>query len=70
MPWKTMSTLELRREFVQQAEAGAISFAELCARYEISRKTGYKGIVAIGFVIAAGQLAIFWRKPIKEEPAA
>ena len=42
MPWKTMSTLDLRREFVQQAEAGAISFAQLCARYEISRKTGYK----------------------------
>ena len=28
------------------------------------------GIVALGFVIAAGQLAIFWRKPVKEEAAA
>lgn len=28
------------------------------------------GIIALGFVIAAGQLAIFWRKPIKEDAAA
>ena len=28
------------------------------------------GIIALGFVIAAGQLAVFWRKPIKEEAAA
>lgn len=42
MPWKPMSTVDLREEFVQQAESGDISFAELCHRYKVSRKTGYK----------------------------
>ena len=42
MPWNPMMTIELRKEFVQQAAVRAVSFAELCSRFGISRKTGYK----------------------------
>lgn len=42
MPWKPMMTVDLRKEFVQQAALREVSFTELCSRYQISRKTGYK----------------------------
>lgn len=42
MPWKEVSLMSLRREFVQLAQGPKISLAELCRRFNISRKTGYK----------------------------
>lgn len=42
MPWLEVDTVSLRAEFVQLAQAGGIGMAELCRRYAISRKTGYK----------------------------
>jgi len=45
MPWNPMNPIELRKEFVQQAAVREVSFTELCVRYEISRKTGYKWLV-------------------------
>ncbi len=42
MPWKPMSTVDLRKEFVLHAIVSGLSFAELCSRYGVSRKTGYK----------------------------
>lgn len=42
MPWKTVSLMSLRKEFVTLAEAGVTSISELCRRFDISRKTGYK----------------------------
>jgi len=42
MPWQEVDTVSLRSEFVRLAEAGGVSFAELCRRFRISRKTGYK----------------------------
>ncbi len=42
MPWQEVSTVSLRTEFVQMAGSQAIPFAELCRRFQISRKTGYK----------------------------
>ena len=42
MPWKPMNTVDLRKEFVQQSIVSRLSFAELCSRYGVSRKTGYK----------------------------
>lgn len=42
MPWQEVNTVDLRTEFVALAEAGGLSFAELCRRFSISRKTGYK----------------------------
>jgi transposase InsO family protein len=42
MPWGVVSLMSLRQEFVRLSENKAVSFTELCQRYGISRKTGYK----------------------------
>ncbi len=42
MPWQEESTMELRRQFVQDVQSGAMPITELCTAYGISRKTGYK----------------------------
>jgi transposase InsO family protein len=42
MPWREVDTVSLRREFVRLAGSHAITKAELCRRFAISRKTGYK----------------------------
>jgi transposase InsO family protein len=42
MPWKEISTVSLRYQFVQQALQENLNMSELCREFEISRKTGYK----------------------------
>jgi transposase len=42
MPWQEESTMELRRQFIQDVQSGATPVSELCLAYQISRKTGYK----------------------------
>lgn len=42
MPWKVSDPMSLRVEFVTLAEQGSASMAELCRRFGVSRKTGYK----------------------------
>jgi putative transposase len=42
MPWQEESTMELRRQFIQDVQSGATPVTELCLAYQISRKTGYK----------------------------
>ncbi len=42
MPWTERSIMELRMCFVGASQRGEIPFTALCARYGISRKTGYK----------------------------
>lgn len=42
MPWKARSLQAARVEFVQQLRRGPDSFSALCARFHISRQTGYK----------------------------
>jgi len=42
MPWQEESTMQLRRQFVQDVQSGATPITELCTAYGISRKTGYK----------------------------
>jgi transposase InsO family protein len=42
MPWGVVSLMSLRQEFVGLSEKKTVSFTELCQRYGISRKTGYK----------------------------
>lgn len=42
MPWNEIKTVDLRKEFIELAASGAVSFSELCRRFSISRKTGYK----------------------------
>src|SRR5574340_165262 len=41
MPWSAVSVMSLRQEFVTLAQTTS-NFAQLCRRYGISRKTGYK----------------------------
>ena len=44
MPWKERTKMSLRLEFVKFALAQNSNVAELCRRFDISRKTGYKWI--------------------------
>ena len=42
MPWKVETLMSAREEFIALAYSGAVSMSELCGRFTISRKTGYK----------------------------
>jgi transposase InsO family protein len=42
MPWKEVSKVESRRLFVSAVKSGKRSFSEVCRRFGVSRKTGYK----------------------------
>ena len=42
MPWRETSPMEERIRFVKDCRSGLYEMSELCDRYGISRKTGYK----------------------------
>jgi transposase len=42
MPWRETSPMNERIRFVADFQHGLLSMTELCERYHISRKTGYK----------------------------
>src|SRR4026207_2000902 len=42
MPWKQESVVEQRLRFLLEVRNQGATISELCRRYEISRKTGYK----------------------------
>lgn len=42
MPWKETHVMDERRRFVETRQRSLLSLAELCRRFGISRKTGYK----------------------------
>ena len=42
MTWHATDTMTLRRDFIDFAQSEALPLARLCARFGISRKTGYK----------------------------
>ena len=42
MPWKESTPMSQRKEFVMLATAADTNLSQLCARFGISRKTGYK----------------------------
>jgi len=42
MPWPERTRVSFREEFFELSKQYGCSFAELCRRFEISRKTGYK----------------------------
>ena len=44
MPWQERSPMNLRMQFVTDWQSGCWTMTELCADYQISRKTGYKWI--------------------------
>jgi len=42
MPWKHVTPMSQRKEFVELAMTEGANLTRLCARFDISRKTGYK----------------------------
>jgi putative transposase len=42
MPWRTTEPMDQKVQFISDHLNGYFSFAELCSRYGVSRKTGYK----------------------------
>ena len=42
MPWRELSIMEQREEFVRLALSKGANMSELCRRFGISRETGYK----------------------------
>lgn len=45
MPWQEVSTMSLRKEFVMLAGREDVNVSELCRRFGISRKSGYKWLI-------------------------
>lgn len=45
MPWREVSTVDQRREFVALASVEGVNRRELCRRFGISAQTGYKWLV-------------------------
>jgi putative transposase len=54
MPWRETSAMDERLRFVQDVHRPGWSIAELCRRYEVSRKTGYKWLQAYAQAGPAG----------------
>ncbi len=42
MPWKDVSTMSLKAEFARLVSVEGANMSELCRRFQISRRTGYK----------------------------
>ena len=42
MPWRTLTAMSQRMEFVILAKQSGLAFSEVCRRFGVSRKTGYK----------------------------
>ncbi len=62
MPWKAISVMSLRHESITLVNEAMVSFSELCRRYEIRRKTGYKWLKRY-WLEAVGGLADRSRRP-------
>lgn len=62
MPWQEVSTMSLRQEFCALASGTDTNVSELCRRFGISRKTGYKWMTRYQAEGAAG-LADRSRRP-------
>ena len=42
MPWQESCSMDQRVRFIGEHTSGLWTMTELCERYEVSRKTGYK----------------------------
>ncbi len=56
MPWRENSVMDERIGFINEYNSGCWSMTELCERFEISRKTGYKWLERYREFGAAGLL--------------
>jgi len=70
MPWREVNTVSLRQEFVQLVQAGGVSVSELCERFQISRKTGYKWLARAAAGEALSDLSRRPRRSPARTPAA
>ena len=71
MPWNEVDRMSLRREFVELASREEADVSELCARFGISRKTGYKWLAryaAGGVAALADESRRPRRSPARTEP--
>ncbi|MBM3536161.1 MAG: helix-turn-helix domain-containing protein, partial [Alphaproteobacteria bacterium] len=41
MPWREVSRMDSKVEFIEDWQANDLSFSELCRKHGISRQTGY-----------------------------
>ena len=57
MPWKDLSVIEQREEFVKLALAPGANKSEVCRRFSISREKGYKWLKRYGLSRQAHRLA-------------
>jgi transposase InsO family protein len=64
MSWQEESLMSLRKEFVVLAQNQSLPFAELCRRFNISRKTGYKWLSRYQLDVTA-PLCNRSRKPLR-----
>ncbi len=62
MPWKESTLMSQRLEFIRLAKTGVISMVQVCKRFEISTKTGYKWLNRFDLQGIAG-LSDLSRKP-------
>ncbi len=69
MPWQEESTMELRRQFIQDVQSGATPVTEPCTSYQISRKTGYKWLARYE-AGGLGALADRSRRPLTSPTAS
>src|SRR4030095_11938110 len=65
MPWMETSPVEQRERFIRDHRLDLYAMAELCARYGISRKTGYKGLARFE---EGGRGGVAGRPPVGQSP--
>src|SRR5438876_6072676 len=54
MPWQESCAMDARIDFISELRSGLWTMTELCERYEVSRKTGYKWVARYASFGAAG----------------
>ena len=64
MPWTSKTIMDQRLEFVALSCGGRLAHAELCRRFGISRKTGYKWLQRAGPDVAVLDAANRSRRPL------
>lgn len=69
MPWKEVDMTTLRQEFISMARQEGVNMSALCARFGISRKTGYKLLARVAQEGPAG-MADRSRRPLRSPSRA
>jgi len=54
MPWQETRPMDQRERFIEDERLALYSMTELCARYGVSRKTGYKWLAPLPRMAGVG----------------